>query len=73
MTTLTLHIEDTDQETVIRTFLDALHVNYDEGDTMDTTEYLNSTQANREHLDRSTAQALSGEVKEINWEKLLPR
>lgn len=72
MTTLTLHIGDKDQETAIRTILEALHVNYDEGDTTDTTEYLLSSPANAAHLKKSIEQAERGEVVKVNLDTLVP-
>jgi hypothetical protein len=46
MSTLTIHPADTDQETAIRLFLDALHVSYKSTEKdIDETEYLSATTA----------------------------
>ena len=50
------------QETAIRLFLDALHVCYDaSGNDMDETEYLSSSPAMKEHLDKAAQQEKNGE------------
>lgn len=62
MSTLTVHPADMDQETAIRLFLDALHVSYraNEKET-DETEYLSSSPAMKEHLDKAAIQEKNGE------------
>lgn len=45
MTTLTIHPANSDQETAIRIFLDALHVEYKTGGDADDTVYLMSSPA----------------------------
>jgi hypothetical protein len=73
MTALTIHPENADQDTAIRTILDALHVKYEEVDGMDETEYLNSSPANVEHLNRSIAQIDKGQGVEVDLDTLLPK
>jgi|ADurb_H2B_01_Slu_FD_contig_21_159819_length_374_multi_4_in_0_out_0_1 hypothetical protein len=51
---------DKDQEKVIRMFLDALHVKYEP--TVDESDYLLSSEANKEHLSRSIRQEREGNV-----------
>ena len=62
MTTLTVHPLSTDQETVIRLFLDALHVEYKTSEETDDTTYLLSSIANAEHLKKSFEQDKNGET-----------
>jgi len=65
MTTLTIHPTTDEQETAIRIFLDALHVEYKAGDELDDTTYLLSSPANAEHLKRSIEQEKKGEVTQL--------
>lgn len=51
-----------EQETAIRVFLDALHVDYKTTEASDDTEYLLSSPANAAHLEKSIGQAQNGEV-----------
>lgn len=53
MSTLTIYPISEDQETAIRIFLDALHVNYKVTEAVDDTEYLLSSFANAVHLQKS--------------------
>jgi hypothetical protein len=73
MTTLTVHIDNSDQETAIRTILDALHVQYDENDSSDTTAYLLSSPANAAHLKKSIEQAERGEGASVNLDTLFSK
>jgi hypothetical protein len=66
MTTLTIHPQSSDQETAIRMFLDALHVEYNTSDEIDDTAYLLSSPANAAHLQKSIEQGLNGEVTELH-------
>ena len=51
-----------DQETAIRMFLDALHVNYKASDKeIDETEYLSASPAMKERLDKAAQQDKNGE------------
>ena len=72
MSTLTVHLENDDQDIAIRTILDALHVKYEEANIMDETEYLLSSSANAAHLKKSIEQAERGDVVKINLNTLLP-
>ena len=73
MTTLTVRPQSSDQETAIRIFLDALHVEYNAIDDTDETTYLLSTAANVEHLRKSIEQEQKGEVTFVSlddiWKK----
>lgn len=70
MTTLTVHPVSTDQETAIRMFLDALHVDYKASEEVDDTTYLLSSKANAEHLANSIEQGKKGEVTPINLDDI---
>lgn len=72
MSTLTVHIENFDQDIAIRTILDALHVRYEEAINMDETEHLLSSPANAAHLKKSIDQAERGEVIKVDLNTLLP-
>lgn len=70
MTTLTIHPVSEDQETAIRIFLDALHVDYKSNDVSDDTEYLLSSAKNAEHLQKSIDQANKGEVTKLSLDDI---
>lgn len=70
MTTLTIHPISEDQETAIRLFLDALHVDYKATEASDDTEYLLSSAANAAHLQKSIEQAQNGEVVKLGLEDI---
>ena len=70
MTTLTIHPESEDQETAIRIFLDALHVDYKANDSSDDTTYLLSSPVNAEHLQKSIDQADKGEVTKLGLDDI---
>jgi len=70
MTTLTIHPVSEDQETAIRIFLDALHVEYKTTDETDETEYLLSSPANEAHLQKSIEQGQRGEVTKLNLDDI---
>ncbi|WDF80247.1 hypothetical protein PQ469_09530 [Mucilaginibacter sp. KACC 22773] len=70
MTTLTIHPISEDQETAIRIFLDALHVNYDASEETDNTSYLLSSPANAEHLQKSIQQGQNGEITKLGLDDI---
>lgn len=70
MTTLTIPQLNQDQETAIRIFLDALHVDYKASDETDETAYLLSSPANAEHLQKSFEQAKKGEVTSVSLDDI---
>ncbi len=69
MATITIHTATSDQETAIRVFLDALHVEY-KSDETDDTEYLLSSSANADHLKKSIEQSKNGEVTKLNLDDI---
>lgn len=70
MTTLTVHPISEEQETAIRIFLDALHVEYKAIEVMDDTTYLLSSSANAAHLEKSIEQAQNGEVIKLDLDDI---
>ncbi|MGI4019931.1 MAG: hypothetical protein ACRYFA_00350 [Janthinobacterium lividum] len=70
MTTLTIHPVSEDQETAIRIFLDALHVDYKATEATDDTAYLLSSAANAAHLQKSIEQAKNGEVVKLGLDDI---
>ena len=66
MKSLMVHPQSSDQETAIRIFLDALHVDYNASDDADDTAYLLSSPANAEHLRKSIEQGQRGEVTSLS-------
>ncbi len=73
MTTLTVHIEDANQDAAVRTLLDALRVRYEESNGMDETEYLNSSPVNKARLDQAIEEIKQGKGVEIDIDTLLPK
>ncbi|MVN21587.1 type II toxin-antitoxin system Phd/YefM family antitoxin [Mucilaginibacter arboris] len=69
MATITIHTANTDQDTAIRLFLDALYVEY-KSDEVDDTKYLLSTSANADHLKKSIEQMEAGEVTKVNLDDI---
>lgn len=61
MTTLTIHLENPDQETAVRLFLEALHVKYVSSQTENETVYLQSSPAMVDHLKKAAEQEQRGE------------
>ena len=71
MSTLTVHPADMDQETAIRLFLDALHVNYKATEReMDETQYLASSPAMKEHLEKAAKQEKNNEGATISLDDI---
>jgi hypothetical protein len=67
MSTLTIHPVDQNQETAIRLFLDALHVDYKTNEKdIDDTAYLMSSVPMQEHLDKAAEQEKKGEGVKIS-------
>ena len=57
MSTLTIHPVDTDQETAIKLFLDALHVTYTSSSAdVDDTAYLSASSAMIDRLNKAAQQ-----------------
>ena len=69
MTTLIIHPANSEHDTAIRVFLDALHVDYKTGEEMDETAYLNSSPAMVEKLNDVIAEK-RGEGKKISLDEL---
>ena len=61
MSILTVHPVKSDQETAIRLFLDALHVQYKTEDETDETAYLTSSPAMVEQINTAIEQEKRGE------------
>lgn len=72
MSTLTIHPADQNQETAIRLFLDALHVEYKTNDesSIDETAYLMSSPAMVEHLSKAKDQESKGEGVNISLDDI---
>ena len=70
MSTLTIHPANSDQDTAIRVFLDALHVDYKTGDEIDDTEYLNSSPAMVEKLNNAITEEKRGEGSKISLDEI---
>ncbi len=70
MTTLTIHPANSDQDTAIRVFLDALQVDYKTGEEMDETEYLNSSPAMVEQLNTAMNEEKRGEGTKISLDEI---
>ncbi len=60
MRTLTIHTTSDEQETAIRSFLDALHVDYQSTEETDDTTYLLSSEAKVNQLQKSIEQEKNG-------------
>ncbi|MCD6012481.1 MAG: hypothetical protein K0Q79_2343 [Flavipsychrobacter sp.] len=61
MNILNVHPADSNQETAIRLFLDALHVDYKTSEKdMDETAYLSASPAMKERLDRAKEEEENG-------------
>ena len=71
MSTITVHPDNMDQETAIRLFLDALHVSYNASEkAVDETDYLSSSNAMKDHLDKAARQEENGEGKKISLDDI---
>lgn len=68
--TMTIHPKSEEQETAIRIFLDALHVDYNIEEVSDDTSYLLSSAANAAHLQKSIEQAQNGEVVKLSLDDI---
>jgi hypothetical protein len=71
MSTLTIHPADMNQETAIRLFLDALHVDYNATEmSADETTYLSSSATMKAHLDKAAEQERNGEGVKISLDDI---
>ena len=71
MNILNVHPTDSNQETAIRMFLDALHVDYKSTEKeMDETEYLSASAAMREHLDKAAEQEKNAQGVKISLDDI---
>lgn len=72
MSTLTIHPADQNQETAIRLFLDALHVDYktNEEKNIDDTTYFMASSAMQDHLNKAAEQEKNGEGVKINLDDI---
>jgi len=70
MTTLNVKIYNEQEEKVLLAFLDSLQYEYEASDEMDTTEYLLSNDANKNHILDSIQEAKEGKVTKISVDNL---
>lgn len=70
MTTLTVHPANSDQETAIRLFLDALHVEYKTGEEIDETAYLMSSPAMVEKINTAISEEERGEGTKVTLDDI---
>ena len=71
MSTLTIHPANVEQETAIKMFLDALHVDYKTNiKEIDETEYLSSSPAMKSHLDKAALQEKNNEGVKIALDEI---
>lgn len=70
MTTLTIHPANLDQDTAIRVFLDALHVDYKTGDEMNETDYLNSSPSMVDKLNNAISEEQNGKGTTISLDEI---
>lgn len=70
MDTIVIHPENEAQQKALQVILDGFKVPYENEPPSDATEYLVSTQANKEWLDTAMIEAKKGEGTEIKLEDL---
>jgi len=70
MGTIVIHPENETQQKALQLILDGFKVPYENEPSSDATEYLRSTQANKEWLDTAIIEAKNGEGNEIKLEDL---
>lgn len=70
MAILTVHPVNSDQETAIRLFLDALHVEYKSEDETDETAYLMSSPAMIEQINTAIEQESRGEGTKVTLDDI---
>ena len=70
MAPLTVIPANTDQDTAIRLFLDALRVEYKTGEEIDETAYLKSSPAMVQHIDTALRQEEKGEGKSVTLDDI---
>ncbi len=70
MAPLTVHPANSDQDTAIRLFLDALHVEYKSGEETDETAYLMRSAAMAEQINTAIKQEEEGEGKKVTLDDI---
>ena len=70
MAPLTVLPANSDQDTAIRLFLDALHVEYKTAEEMDETAYLLSSPAMVQHINIALSQEEKGEGKRVTLDEI---
>jgi len=70
MTTLTVKIHNEDEEKALIAFLDSQHYEYEAGDDTDTSDYLLSSEAMKNHLEKSLQESKEGKVSTIPLQDL---
>ncbi len=70
METIAIHLENEKQQKALQLILDGFKVPYENEPSSDATEYLLSTQANKEWLDTALNEAKNGEGAEIKLDDL---
>jgi len=70
MATFTIHPANSDQETAIRIFLDALHVEYKTQEEADETAYLMSSPEMVKQINLAIQQEQRGEGAKVNLDEI---
>lgn len=65
MNSLTVKIHNENEEKVLLDFLKSRHYEYEEGGEVDTTEYLLSSEAMKNHLEKGLQEVKEGKVSSI--------
>ena len=61
MKTLTIHLQNSDQEMAVRQFLDGLRISYEATNEMDETDYITSSPVMVQRLNEAKVQKERGE------------